>query len=87
MADAEQNQELALNAAEAGPSNQSLQNPLVEGEQRPAKRQRVEDQELDYSYEPTELCDVIVKTSDGKRIGLHRPFILRQALLHLSIDF
>lgn len=88
MADEAGNQEQALSPAEAGPSHQAQQNAIAspdEGAERPAKRQRVEEQELDYSYEPSELCDVIVKCGDGKRIGLHRAFILRQVIPHNSI--
>ncbi|GAB4820205.1 hypothetical protein N2152v2_007251 [Parachlorella kessleri] len=43
------------------------------------KRQRVDDIQsaADVAYEPKALCDFIIETADGRKLAVHRAFILR----------
>jgi len=66
----------------AGPSTQAqratdlVEDELLEGDP-PAKRQKGARDELDIIYEPKELSDLVLVTSDKKRVGVHKVFIVR----------
>jgi hypothetical protein len=44
-------------------------------EARAAKRQKPNPP--DFAYSPSEACDLVLRTSDGRRIGVHRLILLR----------
>ena len=43
----------------------------------PSKRQRTVGEGHHYTYDPEELSDFSIRTSDGQTLGLHRCFVLR----------